>query len=1500
MRPFLIEPRLRDYAWGTHDFIAQALVRPPSETPIAEAWFGAHPSAPSVARIDGAPRSLDEVVGALRGKLLGERVETAFGELPFLLKLLSAARPLSIQVHPTKAQAASGRRRQSTRPDKANSFADDNHKPELLVALTPFFALCGFRDFQGIARHLEELPELTGALPPLAAEPASLRAWFQAYFALPEAPRSSALLAWMRRLESSRSGPEDWRHWALAAHHLFSPVGGADAGLVFFAFLHFVKLDPGQGIFLPAGVPHAYLQGSGLEVMANSDNVLRGGLTPKPVDVEELLRVTRFEPTPPWVVSGEVLRSAGVSERRYPTAASEFELSRLELSAGTVAQRRSDGPEVLFVESGNVTLESGDEPLVLLQGQSAVVPHGTAFGLRATESARVVRVVVPQEEEPVFRGRKPVALAFGTSGLRGLVSDMTDLEVYVNTRGFLDYLVECGDAEPGASLALGGDLRPSTDGGERSILRAVFAAARDAGFQAHYFGRLPTPALMSFALGRGWASIMVTGSHIPFDRNGIKFNRKSGEVLKADEAPILDRVLDVRRRNYLAPASASPFDDEGRLRELPPLPAPSPAAIDEYIARYENFFPKALAGVRIGVYQHSAVGRDVLCRILETLGATVHPFGRAEQFVAIDTEAITSERLAELQVEVDALVGRVGPLDAIVSTDGDSDRPLVLTFGPAGKLVFQSGDRLGIVTAEACAPDSISVPVSATDAIEMVFGPKGVPVVRTKIGSPYVISAMNASSERCRVGWEANGGFLLGTDVVVDGRKLTALPTRDAVLPIVAALAAAQGTKPVDVGAVFERLPARATNAALLDQVPVEAARRVFDWFSPIGGAVVAIELEAGKPSRALGKDGILTLDAALSRELRRVVDELSKHFESENGFGRIEHIDYTDGIRMRFAGGDIAHVRASGNAPQMRVYAIANTPERARNIAQQGTRPGGILTRLLASAGEGLRLRAILSNVAHTDTLFRERMAAGLIGCVSGSESARRFWQRRLEDAQRRFGAERVLALHEDLPVNQAFGVLLAWQRLRPAFVPGQGALVSFVFGEGTRASPFTETDNGQKPAMLSFVRTGESQERYVPMAELALRYFAPVEAHLRRSGFDGLVIKWGDEVQVPSLPLDGRNPLFDGADIVRFVSLRVMDDDDARNKDWVGVDREGRVTSFIARRPLEQMERLADRGILRRDGDKLIGGVNLGSIALSRNLLDALLHEFESDVFEPNAQRRDRPDLDPQFFSALTVACIGDTGEREAAWERACQDSASLGELRQKMPELLSRLCKVVNAFQTDHGRAPRLVAMDFGEPYWGDIGQHRQIREFYQALRERNANGTISRALAGIGEEWDENGNLLVNSHLPEGARISGSVLIDCEVHGECDVEESVLIGTRCRDVRAVRAFDVDSCVTSLELEENAGSYRVVAPGHVVVARGRRTTSLFASKVSPEDAVQLSVQEDTDLRQRAKTYDVPIEGNVFSLAAAHEAAIELDPEELRRRRNQAIERVQKAFAK
>src|SRR5688572_21394481 len=297
-------------------------------------------------------------------------------------------------------------------------------------------------------------------------------------------------------------------------------------------------------------------------------------------------------------------------------------------------------------------------------------------------------------EASMFRGRQPVELTFGTSGLRGLVTEISDLEAYLNTLGFLEYVFE---REPRLerTIALGGDLRPSTHSEERSIMRAVATACRDRGIRVIHSGRLPTPALTYFGFQRGLASIMVTGSHIPFDRNGIKFNMPSREVLKSDEAGILAAVARARKVEYRKPPEESAFDDAGMFRPgyAFDLPALDPAARELYQERYLSFFPAAaLEGVRVAVYQHSAVGRDLLVELLRQLGATAHPVGRSEEFVAIDTEAIDAARLAELDRVHQQVLSEFGSVDAIVSTDGDSDRPLVLGVDSRQGLHFVPGD----------------------------------------------------------------------------------------------------------------------------------------------------------------------------------------------------------------------------------------------------------------------------------------------------------------------------------------------------------------------------------------------------------------------------------------------------------------------------------------------------------------------------------------------------------------------------------------------------------------------------------------------------------------------------------------------------------------------------------------------------------------------------------------------------------------------------------------
>ncbi len=361
-------------------------------------------------------------------------------------------------------------------------------------------------------------------------------------------------------------------------------------------------------------------------------------------------------------------------------------------------------------------------------------------------------------------------VAFGTSGARGLVSALTDRVVSAYTQGFLQHLESGGELQrQGEAIAVAGDLRPSTE----RIMEAVCRAAESRGYRAVNCGNIPSPAVASFGLEEGIPSIMVTGSHIPDDRNGIKFNKASGEILKSDEAGIAHQLVELddslfhASGSFLKPAGAS-----GAVQATAGL---------RYIDRYLNFFGRdALRGLRVGVYQHSAVGRDGLLKIIAGLGAEAVALGRSDQFIPVDTEAIRDEDRVLAQ-----RWARQRRFDAIVSTDGDSDRPLISDE----QGVWLRGDVVGILCAKYLESDSVCVPVSCNTAVEKCGWFKN--VQRTRIGSPYVIEAMlqaSAAGAQRVVGYEANGGFLLNSRFALGDRELRALPTRDAVIAILGVL----------------------------------------------------------------------------------------------------------------------------------------------------------------------------------------------------------------------------------------------------------------------------------------------------------------------------------------------------------------------------------------------------------------------------------------------------------------------------------------------------------------------------------------------------------------------------------------------------------------------------------------------------------------------------------------------------------------------------------------
>ena len=474
-------------------------------------------------------------------------------------------------------------------------------------------------------------------------------------------------------------------------------------------------------------------------------------------------------------------------------------------------------------------------------------------------------------------------LKFGTSGLRGLVTELTDQECYLYTTAFLQYLLYKGLVKKNSSVAIAGDLRPSTE----KILKACIAAIRDFGFKEEYCGIIPTQTVSLFGFERNIPSIMVTGSHIPYDRNGIKFNLPTSEILKQDE----QAITEYHSKNSSRDSAASLFKKNGSLKKTLSLPKINRMAEREYIKRYLDFFEKNyLKGKTIIAYQHSAVIRDMLVEILKKLGAKVITVGRSKKFIPIDTEAMHAADLKNAR----QWAKKYKP-DAIVSADGDSDRPML--FDETG--TFIRGDFLGIFCSAYLKADAISTPVSSNTALEKSRRFKK--IRRTKIGSPFVIASMQQdqkSGYKRIVSFEANGGYLTQKNLKLHSRPLRALPTRDSMLPILSALALAQENK-MTLSELSKLFPQRFVHSTSIKGIPTETSAELLQKLS-----------KKDLPAKELAKNLF-----GLPAEVRK--------------------FDFTDGARMFLANQEIAHIRPSGNSPEIRVYVEADTLERAQELAE-------------------------------------------------------------------------------------------------------------------------------------------------------------------------------------------------------------------------------------------------------------------------------------------------------------------------------------------------------------------------------------------------------------------------------------------------------------------------------------------------------------------------------------------------------------------------------------
>ena len=405
---FRLEGKLQHYQWGGFTFLPELLGIPNADgKPFAEYWLGAHSQAPATV---GGQDDLAQII-ASSPEILGEKVRADFGRLPYLLKILDVKDMLSIQVHPTRAMAREGFAAENLAgiPLTATNrnYKDDNHKPELMAALSPFWLLHGFRPQASMNHVLASVPELAF----LAADfdGGNYEALYRKVMEMPDDEVYQHLLPLLQRItplyEAGQLDKSDPSFWAARAAITFNSPGSIDKGIFSVYLLNLVFLQPGEAIFQDAGILHAYLEGQNVEIMANSDNVLRGGLTPKHIDVPELMKHVRFQPVEPEISSGTPLNNF---ETVFHTPAADFELSAITLPSGATYPITSQTAEILLVLQGKVLVtetskqipqspqqESSIHSLYVVKGESLLPVGGAAGSLLATSGAVLYRATVP-------------------------------------------------------------------------------------------------------------------------------------------------------------------------------------------------------------------------------------------------------------------------------------------------------------------------------------------------------------------------------------------------------------------------------------------------------------------------------------------------------------------------------------------------------------------------------------------------------------------------------------------------------------------------------------------------------------------------------------------------------------------------------------------------------------------------------------------------------------------------------------------------------------------------------------------------------------------------------------------------------------------------------------------------------------------------------------------------------------------------------------------------
>ncbi len=395
----LLKGKVQHYAWGGYDYIPAWLgVENKQHQPYAEYWLGAHPSASAQLVTRNGELSLYKLIGEYPHLFLSQDVRQSFSELPYLLKILDVRDMLSIQVHPTKEGAAVGFHNEEANGiligASERNYKDKNHKPEVMVALSDFWLLHGFKTADKLQAVLASTPEFA-ELMPIFGE-GNYRALYEHVMNLPQEEVNTTLMPLVKREIERKQKDETGKHepgwWVAKLYQNEKEIEDIDRGIYSIYFFNIVNVKEGEGVFQGAGLPHAYLEGQNVELMANSDNVLRGGLTPKHIDVPELMKHTTFEGIVPQVMKGDEVT---LSIKNYPCPVPDFGIHKIDIRKGETVEATTSSLEIWTVIKGSAEI-AGSNTLAVGKGQSFAVLPVETFTLTATEEALLYKAFVPE------------------------------------------------------------------------------------------------------------------------------------------------------------------------------------------------------------------------------------------------------------------------------------------------------------------------------------------------------------------------------------------------------------------------------------------------------------------------------------------------------------------------------------------------------------------------------------------------------------------------------------------------------------------------------------------------------------------------------------------------------------------------------------------------------------------------------------------------------------------------------------------------------------------------------------------------------------------------------------------------------------------------------------------------------------------------------------------------------------------------------------------------